>query len=415
MMSNRSHRSTPLILLVDDEEMQRFLFREALEPAGFEIVEAGDGAAALAAFNEVKPNLVLLDVLMPGINGFETCRAIRAMPGGATTPVLMATGLDDIQSIELSYQAGATDFISKPINWALLPHRVRYALRAVEVLIALETARDKAQAADLAKTAFLAAMSHELRTPLNAIIGFAEIISKQVFGQIANARYLEASLNILDAGERLSNTTADVLTIAKLESGTYPLSREASDLCELARSALAVFRRSAAADGREVRLEAAAESMEVFTDERAVQQMLSKLLSNAAKFSDAGTPISVILDYGPGGNCRLSVEDQGVGMSAEEAFLAVQPFQQADNRLARTAEGTGLGLSITKKLIEAHSGNLEIISTPMKGTRVILNFDRLRDHHVGAQIGQILPAVHPFAAGLRLRDCALTVADALPA
>jgi signal transduction histidine kinase len=364
----------PVVLVIDDDEMQRFLYREALEPAGFEIVEADGGTTAIAIFGEVGPDVVLLDVLMPGMNGFDTCRAVRAMPLGTTTPILMATGLDDIESIELSYQAGATDFISKPINWALLPHRVRYALRADEMLTSLETARDKAQAADRAKTAFLAAMSHEFRTPLNAIIGFAEIISKQVFGQIANERYLEASRNILEAGERLSNTTTDVLTIAQLESGSYPLNRDAFDLCALVRSVLSSFSQDAAAIGREVRFDAMAESIEMFGDERAVQKMLFKLLSNAAKFSGEKTPISVILDYGPDGDCRLTVEDQGLGMSAEEVTSAVQPFQQVDNRLARIAEGTGLGLSITQKLIEAHNGNLGIVSVPMKGTRVTLNF-----------------------------------------
>src|SRR5205807_8247594 len=142
----------------------------------------------------------------------------------------------------------------------------------------------------------------------------------------------------------LSNTTTDVLTIAQLESGSYQLSPDALDLCELARSVLAGFRQEAASVGRNVSLEAMAESLEVFADARAVKQMLIKLLSNAAKFSDAGTPISVILDHGPRGNCRLSVEDQGIGMTAEEANLAVQPFQQADNRLARVADGTGHGL-----------------------------------------------------------------------
>src|SRR6266851_4013909 len=137
MMLAHAGRAMPVVLVVDDDEMQRFLCREALESAGCEIVEASD-----------------------------------------------------------------TDFISKPINWALLPHRVRYALRADEMLIALEIARDQAQAADAAKTAFLAAMSHEFRTPLNAIIGFAEIIAKEAFGQIANERYLDASRSILNAGER---------------------------------------------------------------------------------------------------------------------------------------------------------------------------------------------------------------------
>ena len=125
-MPHRSPRPMPVVLVIEDDKMQRFLYREALEPAGFEIVEADSGRTAIAIFGEVSPDVVLLDVLMPEMNGFDTCRAIRAMPIGTTTPILMATGLDDIESIELAYQAGATDFISKPINWALLPHRVRY-------------------------------------------------------------------------------------------------------------------------------------------------------------------------------------------------------------------------------------------------------------------------------------------------
>jgi len=401
-MPHRSRRSMPLVLIIDDDELQRFLYREALESAGFEMVEADGGRTAIAIFGEVRPDVVLLDVLMPEMNGFDTCRAIRAMPIGTTTPILMATGLDDIDSIELSYQAGATDFISKPINWALLPHRVRYALRADEMLTSLEAARDNAQAADRAKTAFLAAMSHEFRTPLNAIVGFAEIIAKQVFGQIANERYLEVSRNILDAGERLSNTTTDVLTIAQLEAGSYPLSRDVFDLCALVRSVLSSFHQDAAAIGREVHFDAMAESMEMFGDERAVQKMLSKLLSNASKFSGKETPISVILDYGPGGNCRLTVEDQGVGMSAEEVTLAVQPFQQADNGLARIAEGTGLGLSITKKLIEAHNGNLGIVSVPMKGTRVTLNFESTAP----GDTQRFIAGLPPRSNGLDLRHLA---------
>jgi signal transduction histidine kinase len=374
MMPHRSHRSTPLILVVDDDKMQRFLCQEALESAGFEIVEASDGATAINLFSEVRPSLVLLDVLMPGLSGFETCQAIRAMSTGITTPIIMSTGLDDIESIELSYRAGATDFISKPINWALLPHRVRYALRTDEVLSAFEMARDQAQAANTAKTAFLAAMTHEFRTPLNAIVGFAELIAKQTFGATIDGRYLEAARSILQAGERLSNTTTDVFTITRLESGSYELKPESFDLCALVRSALITFRQEAMAIGRDIRLAGPAASMVLFADERAVKQMLLKLLSNAVKFSNAGTPISVTLERAADGNCRLSVEDQGIGMTADEIDMVAQPFRQADNRLARTAEGAGLGLSITKRIMEMHNGNLEIASAPSKGTRVVLNF-----------------------------------------
>ena len=133
-MPESSQRAGPLILIADDDETERFLQRQVLEPAGFEIIEAKNGLAALEAFNESKPDLVILDVMMPEMSGFEVCQAIRTLPGGRNTPVLMATALDDVDSIERAYQVGATDFIGKPINWPVLPHRLRYMLRAHETL-----------------------------------------------------------------------------------------------------------------------------------------------------------------------------------------------------------------------------------------------------------------------------------------
>ncbi|MBV9964173.1 MAG: response regulator [Alphaproteobacteria bacterium] len=133
-MSDRIQRAGPLILIADDDETERFLQRQVLEPEGFQIIEAKDGESALEAFNGHRPDLVILDVMMPGMSGFEVCRAIRTLPGGRSTPVLMATALDDVDSIDRAYRVGATDFIDKPINWPVLPHRVRYLLRAHETL-----------------------------------------------------------------------------------------------------------------------------------------------------------------------------------------------------------------------------------------------------------------------------------------
>ncbi|MGC2411835.1 MAG: ATP-binding protein [Stellaceae bacterium] len=121
-------------MTADDDAMERFLLREVLEPAGFEIIEATTGAAALQFFSERKPDLVVLDVMMPEMNGFDVCQAIRALPSGRNAPILMATALDDTDSVDQAYRAGATDFIGKPINWPVLPHRVRYMLRAHQTL-----------------------------------------------------------------------------------------------------------------------------------------------------------------------------------------------------------------------------------------------------------------------------------------
>ena len=133
-MAGSLQRSRPLILTADDDEMERFLLREVLESAGFDVIEAKTGAAALQLFTQCKPDLVVLDVMMPEMNGFEVCQAIRALPGGRNSPILLATALDDTESVDQAYRAGATDFIGKPINWPVLPYRMRYMLRAHETL-----------------------------------------------------------------------------------------------------------------------------------------------------------------------------------------------------------------------------------------------------------------------------------------
>ena len=125
-----TQETAPRVLVVDDEEMQRILARTSLEQAGFVVDEAADGAQALDRFTEDLPDLVLLDVRMPVLDGFDTCQAIRQSSEGRHTPILMLTGLDDVDSIDRAYRSGATDFAVKPINWLIIGHRLSYMLRA---------------------------------------------------------------------------------------------------------------------------------------------------------------------------------------------------------------------------------------------------------------------------------------------
>jgi diguanylate cyclase (GGDEF)-like protein len=121
------------VLIADDDATARMLVRAALEQSGFQVVEAADGAEALECYRQHQPQLVLLDVVMPGLDGFSACAAIRAAPGGGTVPILMLTGLDDLESINRAYECGATDFATKPINWPLLGHRAKYLLRGARL------------------------------------------------------------------------------------------------------------------------------------------------------------------------------------------------------------------------------------------------------------------------------------------
>ena len=129
-MASTTKARAPRVLVADDEDNARLLGRLSLEQIGCEVVLAADGSEALAAAAKEPPDMVLLNVIMPGMDGFEVCRRLRARPATAETPIVVITGLDDIDAIEKAYEVGATDFITKPVSWTLLQHRVRFVLRA---------------------------------------------------------------------------------------------------------------------------------------------------------------------------------------------------------------------------------------------------------------------------------------------
>lgn len=129
-MKNKIRQNAPLIQVVDDDLATRLLMRASLEKGGFRVTEAENGLIAVTEFEQLHPDAILLDVMMPKLDGFDTCRAIRKHPDGIYTPILMVTGLEDLESIHRSFNSGATDFITKPINWPVLNYRVKYMLRA---------------------------------------------------------------------------------------------------------------------------------------------------------------------------------------------------------------------------------------------------------------------------------------------
>jgi len=132
-MNSMEAHTSGTVLIVDDDFTVRLLAREALEQAGFQVLENDDGVGVLDQFQELEPDIVLLDVMLPGQDGFTLCQALRALPQGKNTPILMMTGLDDVASIRKAYEAGATDFISKPFNWLILAYRVRYMMRTSQL------------------------------------------------------------------------------------------------------------------------------------------------------------------------------------------------------------------------------------------------------------------------------------------
>ena len=242
----------------------------------------------------------------------------------------------------------------------------------------LKIASDQADAANKAKSEFLAAMSHELRTPLNAIIGFSEIMMNQTLGPMGNTKYHAYAGDIHCSGQHLLDLINDILDLSKVESGMDELHEEEIEISEVLRSAVGFVQQRAKNKGVKLTSDTPGGLPKLRADERKLKQILINLLTNAIKFTEAGGTVKVRIRCDPENGCEFQIVDMGIGIAPEDISKALSKFGQVDSDVSRANEGTGLGLPLTKALAEQHGGTLELESDPGIGSTVTVRFPASR-------------------------------------
>ena len=368
-----------LILVVDDNPNNLFTLRALLKQLrDCEIVEASGGEEALARVVEREVDLILLDVQMPGMDGFETARHLQMTERTRDIPIVFITAVFKAEEfVRQGYAVGAVDYLTKPVDDHLLLNRIRLYQRlrererslaaTIDTLRhneqALAAARVVAESANRAKSLFLSNMSHELRTPLNAILGFAQIMERDPALSETHRRGL-ATIN--RSGRHLLSLINDVLEIARIEAGRTTVQNEAFNLDATLAPVEEMIRIRAKAKGLALTVERHGElPSHVMGDAHHLQQVLINLLGNAVKYTEAGSialRLTAIDD-----TVRFEVADTGPGIAQDDQEKIFQAFYQTQLGIAK-GEGTGLGLTISREYVRLLGGALTVQSEPAKGS-----------------------------------------------
>ncbi|MFL5402080.1 MAG: response regulator [Gemmatimonadales bacterium] len=371
-----SENGRPTVLVVDDESRNVLLLTDLLESRNYHVLSAPDGQQGLALARERNPDVVLLDVMMPRLNGFDVCRQIKGDQRTAMIPVLLVTSLDARQDRLAGIDAGANDFITKPIDAGDLLLRVRNAIATKRLHDQVVAQLHRLQELEAARDTLTHMIVHDLRSPLTGLQGYLDLLRTVADG---NAEVVEYASEATGIAARLNEMVSQVLDVSRLESRQMPLSLKETDLGELIPAAVASLGPPPSGIGISYEL---GPPSTIACDPELIRRVMINLVGNAFKFARNGGVVRV--SGTAAGDCvRLSVTDNGPGVPAEFRQLIFEKFGQAPLGQGSSMRSTGLGLTFCKLAVEAHGGQIGVENADGGGARFWIELPRVAAHPAG--------------------------------
>jgi len=355
------------ILVVDDDRMNIRILRSMLQNEGYVICEADSGEQALEVYVKFQPDIVLLDVLLPGINGFETCRELTRRHGALAAPVMFITAKQESEDIVEGFSAGGVDYVGKPFRQKEVVARIRTHLQIRQLMARQSTLVDQLSRANASKNKFLGMAAHDLRNPLASIRGLAEFLRDGTVGPLTDDQ-LEL-LNLMhQAAQGMVSLVNDLLDVATIESGELKLSLAPARLVEGIEKSVALHNLEAVRKRTHILFTEREADPVLMIDAAKIRQVIDNLLSNAVKYSPHGSTINVALHALPDGSYDVSVRDQGPGIPEGERDKLFKDFSRLSVKPTGGEKSTGLGLAICRKIVEAHGGTIVANNLPACGS-----------------------------------------------
>lgn len=357
------------ILIIDDSINNIRLLERALEKYAFNIITAMNGKKGIELALSANPEIILLDIMMPEMDGYEVCRELRKNKLTSDIPILMLTAKDDIHDIVEGLNAGANDYITKPFSQEVLRARIRTALRLKSLNDELLEKNKILKELNEIKEQFISMASHDIKNNLTGILGHCYILNMDSANILPDS-YKNSIEIIRKRSEKISNLVANLLDLTKIETGKLRLNISKVDV--------PVFLKKYFEDitllyrNEKINFHLMVDSDLGFAqfDTEKIDEVLTNLINNAIKFNKENGCVILKCENYDENKLRFSVSDTGIGIDEKDLTTIFDKFTQLkqSRSFKRTFKGSGLGLNIVKSIIEAHSGTTGVISELNKGS-----------------------------------------------